>query len=427
MARDRIIYNVEGLFVGPYSGEQNQNTDYYLSGYQILKRIEKVQNVNYSIDENRINVAGFGSKKNIFRGLASQPTVNLNFNYIPDGFTNENRLNFDVSHFLSSTQAPMFSGICQDNSIKDNKDFYVVINNNNDDLFTNTDLTPYNINPTGLNDVIDPKSTGYSVLHFQNCYLTNYSFSVAVGELSNVRQAYIADNIVYYVSGSGIKYSALNLTSGNLVPNNEEIIIPKYVNPTGSNISGQNILLPGDTTVTFSTLNTTGVLFYTDTLQNLNLDISFERQNLRSLNYKFPLGRVINFPVNCNLDMSFIVEESLSGSFFDTLNRDQDYNILVNFNSSCARQGVYPSQFIFSGARFNNLNYNSAIGNNKTANLSFNFDLDPDFGTRGIFASGNVLYGFSSGILDNDGFFLLGEEGLEDFNLSWFNTYILNY
>ena len=32
MARDRIIYNVEGLYVAPYSGEQNPNSDYYLSG-----------------------------------------------------------------------------------------------------------------------------------------------------------------------------------------------------------------------------------------------------------------------------------------------------------------------------------------------------------------------------------------------------------
>jgi len=395
MPRDRIIYNVEGLFVGPYSGEQNQNTDYYLSGYQILKRIEKVQNVNYSIDENRINIAGFGSKKNIFRGLASQPTVNLNFNYIPDGFTNENRLNFDVSHFQSSIQAPMFSGICQDSSIKDDKDFYVVINNNDEDLYINSTFNNLAVKPTGVTNIIDRYSTGYSVLHFQNCFLTNYSFSVAVGELPNVRQAYVADNINYYLSGSGIRYSTLNLTSGNLVTGNEILIIPKYINPTGSNISGQNILLPGDATVTFSTLNTTGVLFYRDTLQDLNLDISFERQNLRSLNYKFPLWRAMNFPINCNLDMGFIVEESLSGSFFDTLNRDQDYNILVNFNSSCSRPGVYPSQFLFSGARFNNLNYNSAIGNNKTANLSFNFDLDPDFGTRGIFASGNVLYGIT--------------------------------
>jgi len=431
MARNRIIYNVEGLFVSPYSGEQNPYTDYYLSGYQILKRIEKIQSVNYSIDENRINLAGFGSKKNIFRGLASQPTVNLNFNYIPDGFTNENRLNFDVATFQSSIQGPMFSGICQDNSLVDKKDFYVVINNNDEDLFNNYPLTDYSVNPTGLVDVLDPASTGYSLLHFQNCYLTNYSFSLSVGELPDVRQAYIADNIIYYISGNDIPYTILNPKSGNLITNNEKIIIPKYLNPNDTQVSGNNILLPGDSNVIFSTANTTGVLFYTDTLQSINLDISFERDNLRSLNYKFPLGRTIRFPVNCNLDLSFIVEENLSGSFFDTLNRDQDYNIIINFNSSCNPNGVYPSRFLFSGAKFNNINYNSSIGSNKTANLSFNFDLDPDFGNRGIFASGNVLYGYASGLLDgsNAGLTsgLSGTESSIEYDLSWFDTYILNY
>jgi hypothetical protein len=139
------------------------------------------------------------------------------------------------------------------------------------------------------------------------------------------------------------------------------------------------------------------IQYYNDTIQSLDYSLSFDRQNLRSLNYKFPQGRNINFPVNCDLNMSFITKENLSGSFFDTLNRDQDYNIVVNF-STCG-SGVYPSRFIFSGARFNNINYNSSIGSNKTANLSFNFDIDPDFGNRGIFASGNVLYSYQSGLL----------------------------
>jgi hypothetical protein len=394
MPRNRIIYNVEGLFVGPYSGEQNIFTDYYLTGYQILKRIEKVQSINYGIDENRINLAGFGSKKNIFRGLAAQPSVNLTFNYIPDGFTNENRLNFDIAHFQSSIQPPMFSGICRDDSLKDKKDFYIVVNNADQDLFVNDYiLNSLSINPTSVNNVIDPNSKDYSILHFQNCYLNNYSFDLSVGDLPNVTQSYIADNIIYYISGSGVSYTTLNLSSGNLITGSEKLIIPRYTSLTGSNISGQNILVPGAAQVIFSTQNTTGILFYTDVLQKLNLNVSFERKNLRSLNYKFPLSKTINFPVNCNLDMSFIVEESLSGSFFDTLNRDQDYNILVNFNSSFSRRGVYPSRFLFSGVRFNNINYDSSIGSNKAATLSFNFDLDPDFGRRGIFASGNVLYG----------------------------------
>jgi len=587
MARNRIIYNVQGLFVGPYSGEQNPTTDYYLSGYQILKRIEKVQNFNYGIDNNRINLEGFASKKNIFRGLASQPTVNFTFSYTPDGFTNENRLNFNTANFLSSIQAPMFSGLCQDNSIVDKKDFYLVINNNDNDLLGNYPLTDYFINPNGVNDVIDPNSPNYSLLYFQNSYLTKYSFSVNVGEVPSVEQAYIADNINFYISGSGVNYTTLNVQSGNQNIENTKLIIPKSINPSG--YSGQNILLPGDASVTFyrnpshdstniinlipenitaTTMSKVGNVFtkippgtatwgdaqayssigynnnmyaeannitsrsifglntdptgnasfdsldyglffdnvgfmiyengnfignfgtytnstklrieydgktityfkdgvsirsvnvpipnatyyfdsafydvgssinanygtlsniqyYNDTIQSLDYSLSFDRQNLRSLNYKFPQGRNINFPVNCDLNMSFIAEENFEGSFFDTLNRDDDYNIVVDFNN--CRNGVFPSKFIFSGARFNNINYNSSIGTNKTANLSFNFDIDPDFGNRGIFASGNALYVSTTGLLgleSNINYLLSGTEGGIQYDLLSNGKTILNY
>jgi len=99
MPRNRIIYNVEGLFVAPYSGEQSAGKDYFLSNSRILKRIEKVQNFNYSIQKNQLDAQGFGQKQNIFRGQGLAPEVSFNFSYIPDGVTNENRLDFNVNNF----------------------------------------------------------------------------------------------------------------------------------------------------------------------------------------------------------------------------------------------------------------------------------------------------------------------------------------
>ena len=167
--------------------------------------------------------------------------------------------------------------------------------------------------------------------------------------------------------------------------------MPKSLNYNQTAISGQNILLPGDANVSFFTNNRTGVLFYTDTIQNLDYSLSFNRKAYRAINYKLPLLRKIEFPVNGKLNTSFIVDQTLSGSFFDTLNRDDDYNIVVDFNSS--KRGVDKTRLSFSGCKFDNITYDSSIGANKTATLSFNFDLDSDFGRRGLFASGNVLYG----------------------------------
>lgn len=391
MGINRVIYNTQGLFVAPYSGEQFAGKDYFLSNHRILKRIEKLQSFNYSIQKNELNAQGFGQKQNIFRGQGLTPEVSFNFSYIPDGVTNENRLDFNVNHF-SGTYLPMFSGLCSNNISLNDRDFYLVVNKNNNDIFSdNATFNNSIVNPTNQTQIIDSNAKNYDLIHFQNCYLNEYSFNVSVGNLPQVSQNYVADNITYYISGSGIRYAYLDLKSGNNIYNNETIIVPKSLNYNQTSISGQNILLPGDANVSFFTNNTTEVLFYNDTIQSLDFNLNFNRKAYRSINYKLPLLRKIEFPVNGVLNTSFVIDQTLSGSFLDTLNRDDDYNIIVNFNPS--KVGVDRTRFIFSGCKFNNITYDSSVGSNKTASLSFNFDLDPDFGRRGIFASGNVLYG----------------------------------
>ena len=427
MPRNRIIYNVEGLYVAPYSGEQNVSSDYYLSGHQILKRLEKIQNFNYSIQQPRSNAQGFGQKQNIFRGISGPPEVTFNFSYIPDGVTNENRLDFDVATFNSTTQPIMFSSLCSNNSLYNKKDFYLVVNKNDDDLFGKYEMDDYSINPNSPTDVLDPNSKNYGLLHFQNSYLNEYSFNVSLGNLPVVNQSYVADNIVFYTSGSGVKYASLDLRSGINQVNNDTVIIPKALNYNQTAISGQNILLPGDATVSFYTSNT-GVLFYTDTIQSLDYSLSFNRKSYRAINYKFPLLRKMEFPVNGKLNTSFIVKEDFEGSFFDTLNRDDDYNVVVDFSNS--RKGVDKTKFTFSGCKFTNINYDSSIGSNKTATLSFDFDLDPDFGRRGLFASGNALYVSTTGLLgleSNINYLLSGTEGGIQYDLLSNGKTILNY
>lgn len=430
MARNRIIYNVEGVFVAPYSGEQNPCSYYYLSGYEILKKLEKIQSFQYSINQPRIDLAGFASKKKIYSSTLNSPEVNINFSYISDGVTNENRLNFNVGNFKSSQQEAMFSGICANSSILDQKDFYVIVNNNDTDLSSNYTFTDLCVNPLNLSDVIDPNSNNFSILEFKNCYINNYSFTANINSPPIVTQSYTCDNINYYLSGSGIKVSILDLKSGYNNILSEEIVIPKFLEYNQTGISGQDVLNPRDANITFFNSVSTGVLFYTDTIQNIDYSITFNRNTMRSLNYVFPLGRNIIFPIEGRLNIELLNNQRFSGSFFDTLDQNIDYNILINFNPTCS-PGIYPTKLLISGCKFNDINYNSTIGTNNTANLSFSFDLDPDFATRGLFVSGNVLYGYGSGLSDATSFGsvsgLLATESSTEYELSWFDSYILNY
>jgi len=181
MPKHRIIYNTQGLFVAPYSGEYLNGQDYYLANSKILKRLEKIQNFNYGINSNTVELHGMASKKYIFRDIIGSPQVTFDFSYIPDGITNENRLNFDVNHF-SGRYLPMFSGLCTNNLLFNNKDFYLVINKDENDINAeNAIISSSFINPTTTGDVIDKNSPNYSLLHFQNCSLNTYAFDVSVG------------------------------------------------------------------------------------------------------------------------------------------------------------------------------------------------------------------------------------------------------
>lgn len=393
MPANRIIYNVQNLFVAPYSGEYKDSSyDFYLNGYKILKRIDRLQSFNYNINNNNFELGGFNSKKYIFRGLVGNPEITFDFSYVPDGVTNENRLNFDVGHISGNYIGQMFSGLTKNDTLLNNRDFYLAINEGEGDVYTSgTRITSTVFAPTKIEDIIDPNSPKYSLLHFQNSTLNAYSFQINVGAVPTVTQKYIADNITLYASGSGVHYAILDLKSGVNIGQNEKILIPKNLDYYQTSLKGKNLLLPTEGVVSFYTTNKTGILFYNDNLQSLNFDLAFNRKPLKSINYKFPLYKKIDFPINGQLGLSMIIKDELSGSFFETINKEEDYNIVINFSSP--RIDVYNTKYTFSGCKFDSIEYTSSIENNKIANLNFNFDLDPDFNNKGLIVSGNVIYG----------------------------------
>lgn len=389
MPINRTIYNVQGLFLAPYSGESGP---FNFSNTRVLKRMEKINSVDYSISEDRLNLSAFGIKSSVFRGAPNAPQAQLDFSYIPDGFTNESRLNFDVAHF-SGNNSRMFSGLFTNSEFLNKRDFYLVINENGTDLFSPQAFSASTLNPSNINQIIDQKSLSYSVIHFQNCYIKNYSFSCSVGAISRVTQSYDCDNFIYYSSGSGIQYTTLDTKTGENVKAKDNILIPYSINYYDSKISGQNILLPKNASLSFNGSTRTGVNFYSEDIQAFSFGLNFRRREQRRINNVFPISRRLIFPLQGKVTFSLLASKLLSGSLVDSLNKDEDYNILINFVSD--KIGVDNTSIGITGCRFLELSYDSNIGDNKTASLGFEFEVDPDFGRKGIFASGNILYGIT--------------------------------
>ena len=387
---NRIIYNQQELFVFPTSGEQENGSTFYLPQFKILKKIEKIQNINYSIEQLREDAKGFGQKINIFRGTRSSPQGNLTFSYIPDGITNENRLGFNVGHFNKNFNGNMFSGICTNDKNINRRDFYLAVNKNTEDIDSASYINQSFIFPNTQEDVIHPKAKDFQLIHFQDCYLNSYNFDLRLNQLPKIEQNYIFNNIIFYSSGSGINYTNLNIKSGFNEKLNNIIILPKDVNINQPFITGQNILTPNNLNLYITTDNDI-VKFHKENIQGANFSINFDRKIIRSINYRFPIIEKVNFPVNGEVNISLLIDNtSLTGSFFNTLKEDKNYDIALRFNPNPLKD-IKETIFTISGCKFDNINYNSSIGDNKSAELKFIFNIDADFNSCGLFASGNLL------------------------------------
>lgn len=84
MARKRVIYQSEALFVGG-------------TGEATPVQLERVQTANYSFEVTRQDVNQYGQLAAIDRIILEQPTVNLDFSYYLNSGKNEKSLGFTVN------------------------------------------------------------------------------------------------------------------------------------------------------------------------------------------------------------------------------------------------------------------------------------------------------------------------------------------
>ena len=98
MARNRIIYQNELLFVSPSAtGNQNLNGD-DRPGESLLRPIKRVQGINYGFAINRTDTYQYGQLARIDSKVLSSPTVSLDFSYYLTDGQNEHLLGFDTSN-----------------------------------------------------------------------------------------------------------------------------------------------------------------------------------------------------------------------------------------------------------------------------------------------------------------------------------------
>lgn len=450
--RYRTIYNIYGVFAGPApaninhfidrSGVLNNNiTTVNGNNYNLIKNVSRVQNADYSVSIDRIDIRGLGRKGNISSEIISDPQVSLNFNYLQVGVLNELRLGFyanytqtdpytnsglaywtdnfgvcSISGFLTRSNERENNDLAWPMKYRDQRNIFVVAKNGSEDL-----------KATGHAE-IDPLAVNYSVYGFGNCYINSYRASASVGSFPQVAVGYLCDNLVFYSSGSGSTIPAID-------PNRQRVSGVQFAVPTLTNEPTISALLPGDINLSFysypedsnilavhgtgsrgtnyNNIYDLGVNFTGAQITNYDISLGFNRRNSKGVGERAPRDKYITFPIYVDFSCGLIFRDGQTGSILDLINKNDNYDFEIKLKNPRSSQAAI--QYNFRKAKFQSFGSQISIGSNTLYNLNFRTEIDPDDLSKGFFMSG-LLNSIETSHVDagflqqEDGFYILQED-----------------
>ena len=358
MARNRVIYQSEGLFV-------SQNAADHASGTHA--QLTRVQSANYSYTINRQDVNQYGQLARIDSLVLDPPTVSVDFSYyITDGL-NERELGFYVNTGQDAGSAPgnFASGHLGEGS---GINVYVVTSPENDDLNIGGAI--------GSNE---------KVIGIGNAYPSDYSVDLSVGSLPTVSVTMEGANIASSV-GSSITSPAVDQEAGTAIGKTVALPIPH----SGGQGTTVTALRPGDITMSLSNFESETIadLDGTDSIhvQSASLSIPLSRTPLDKLGSKFAYARTVDFPITTTLSVSAIMNEESAMNLAAKLEEPEKDVTIVLKNSDDSTGCIWE----LKGALVDSESFSSSIGSNKTVDLTFSSQIGgPEDTAAGIFLSGS--------------------------------------
>jgi hypothetical protein len=414
MNKNRILYNCQALYTGPSpssgfnfinsAGQLNNNHEIIPDNYNLLKRINRITNLAYSITLPRESVKQLG-KSSISNHIINSPSVQIDFEYYLNGITNEARLGWNVNHdyideFRSGESIQdnfntfLFSGLNtydqntqpQDSPFwpsnnRSNRNLYALVtkNENEDEVITRNTLEQ----GTDFRDA--------NVISFGDAYMTSYDTSCSVGATPKAKISFIGDNVIFYTGSSGLAIPAVN-------PKNfENYSGVKFVVPEEVMINDVSVILPGDifvdiqqtgdsSVVSMNNITDFGVKFSDIKIQSYNISAKFDREDLNSIGYRAPSSRRINFPVEVRLGFSSLVGDESQSKLNEIIKNESKYNITIKMKDRASRKDIV--RYDFKKASIQDFNYASSIEDSRILDFNFIVNCTPDNLNEGFFVSG---------------------------------------
>lgn len=412
MRKSKIFYNHQGISIGPApnTGEHFINSDGEMVDddvistgvYNLVMPINMAQSFSYSYDENREAILQLGTKSIVSRPIINYSDIDVSFSWLSHALINEARIGLDVNY-------PVFdNSLNGDSHYPDNNDVFLLNGLTQRKLGrpSNPPFWPHSgykdmrniflsIGPIS-EDLVDSDISNVANIAFGNCYLSSYSNQCSVGDFPSCSASFVCENYQISSSGSGIAIPAINSKT-------RELSYPFHFNlPHQSDESeiSLSVLRPGDIHIEISSQDNPSLSSLLDDLDDKSfISYSFgfdlDRNDLKGIGYKMAVDRPIQYPVFCLLSMEIHLDEVAAGSLENELNTSNEYDVSINIKApDCSNDPIYDiigktiQRYEFKRGKFKSLSYNSSIGSSASLSLSFEYEIDQEDLSKGVFMSG---------------------------------------
>ena len=394
MARNRVIYQSEALFVSSTGGVNFQ-------------QMIRTQDVSHAIDVPRTDINEFGKLAALSREVVEPPTVSTDFTYFLTNGINESGLGFTVRGLNTEDATNCVSGLIGDDSDINKKNFYIVTSQEGVDASNNT----------GSYATRDTRPV--SVIGVGNGFITDYTINAAVGDVPNASVSIEASNINFGTGyagktisdtspppglpsnwyGSALDYDKTRgvitgIQNPGINENNGSVLSQGIVVP-GSSTGDLNVtaLRPGDISLSFGQDNDEELLMGGANLpelhvQNFSFSLPVGRTALNRIGNRYPYFRAVDFPVTATMTVNAILSEQVTGNLNALLCENSKHNPIVTMNKACSDTRAFRVEM--KNADVDNQSLSSTIGDNKTVDITFSTQIGgPNDLSAGVFMSGN--------------------------------------
>lgn len=394
MARNRLIFQSEQIFVGPSpatgahttSGQTFPglygNRDGQYSGATAVDQLTRIQSCNYSVQIPRTDVNQFGELSAIDRVIVQSPTVSLDLSYVLAGFANEKYIGLTVTPTGQTYQVSCLSGILT--KVTDEKNVFVVDSTEGQDVNGNTSL-----NVAGTN-----------VYGFGNMFLSSYTSQGSVGQLPTVDVRFEGLNMLIQTGVQGNTIPAVFPSDGSRVTGWYYSLSNATSNPDpGSGDLTISALRHGDMTLTiFNSGLTTEYAELGATpspvsgaVQSYRFSYDLRREDLQKLGTRFIYSKEVQYPLSVSCSINGLVRDLNTGDLSTFICNDNSYDIELNIKKpGCEATRPVICKYRLLGAKLDGQSYSLGIGNNKTFTLDFSRQVGSPTQNVGLFLSGTI-------------------------------------